>query len=196
MSPSDDGGERDKIVDAAIRCFERFGPQRTSMSDIADEAGISRRTLYRVFDDRSTLIEAILNDRLREIGESHSLRLDRFDTVEEALVEGSLSSVELGEADALYSEIVTHEHDASVERSLLRVSDTVRAGVAQAWQGVLDRARSEGRIRDGLSDDRAVDLIMTVQVIVLMRDDLGRAGRRDLLRDLLVPAILSDPQPT
>jgi AcrR family transcriptional regulator len=35
-----------KIVDAAVRCFERYGPQRTSMSDIAEEAGISRRTLY------------------------------------------------------------------------------------------------------------------------------------------------------
>jgi len=45
MSPAEQGDERDKIVDAAIRCFERFGPQRTSMNDIADEAGISRRAL-------------------------------------------------------------------------------------------------------------------------------------------------------
>lgn len=187
--PTDD--ER-KIMDAAVRCFARYGPQRTSMNDIAEEAGISRRTLYRVFDDRSTLVEKILNDRLRQIGESNVLDLDAFDAVEDAFVEGSLLSVELAEADELYSEIILHEHDASVERFLLRVDDIVRAGVADAWSSVIARGRRERRLRDDLSDGRVVDLIMTVQVIVLMRDDLGREGRRELLRDLLVPALVRD----
>ena len=57
-----------KIIDAAVRCFERYGPQRTSMNDIADEAGISRRTLYRIFGDRSDLIETLLHRRLAEMG--------------------------------------------------------------------------------------------------------------------------------
>ena len=67
-APDDLRGTRHEIVDAAVRCFERYGPQRTSMRDIAEEAGISRRTLYRVFDDRSALIEEIrrtLDDEAR-----------------------------------------------------------------------------------------------------------------------------------
>ncbi|MEM9610230.1 MAG: helix-turn-helix domain-containing protein [Actinomycetota bacterium] len=181
-----------KVMDAAVRCFERYGPQRTSMTDIAEEAGISRRTLYRVFDDRSTLVEAILNDRLFDLAGSRSLEIATLGSVEECIVEGSLRSIELGEADDLFSEIVTHEHDTSVERFLLRVTDGVRGRVARAWAPLIERCRAEGRLREGLSDDRVVDLVMTVQTVVLMRDNLGRDGRRALLRDLLVPAILTD----
>ena len=190
MSPPSPGGERDKIVDAAIRCFERFGPQRTSMNDIADEAGISRRTLYRQFDDRPALVAEILERRLSELHASVLAHLATYDDIEEALVEGSLFSVEAGESDDLVSEIVRHEHAGTPERFLLRVNETIAASVLESWSTVLERGRSEGRVRADLSDQRVVELVMTVQTVALLRDDLGRDGRRQLFRDLLVGALL------
>ena len=190
MSPPSAGGERDKIVDAAIRCFERFGPQRTSMNDIADEAGISRRTLYRQFDDRPALVAEILERRLSELHASVLAHLATYDDIEEALVEGSLFSVEAGESDDLVSEIVRHEHAGTPERFLLRVNETIAASVLESWSTVLERGRSEGRVRTDLSDQRVVELVMTVQTVALLRDDLGRDGRRQLFRDLLVGALL------
>ena len=189
MSPPSPGGERDKIVDAAIRCFERFGPQRTSMNDIADEAGISRRTLYRQFDDRPALVAEILERRLSELHASVLAHLATYDDIEEALVEGSLFSVEAGESDDLVSEIVRHEHAGTPERFLLRVNETIAASVLESWSTVLERGRSEGRVRTDLSDQRVVELVMTVQTVALLRDDLGRDGRRQLFRDLLVGAL-------
>ena len=190
MSPPSPGGERDKIVDAAIRCFERFGPQRTSMNDIADEAGISRRTLYRQFDDRPALVAEILERRLSELHASVLAHLATYDDIQEALVEGSLFSVEAGESDDLVSEIVRHEHAGTPERFLLRVNETIAASVLESWSTVLERGRSEGRVRTDLSDQRVVELVMTVQTVALLRDDLGRDGRRQLFRDLLVGALL------
>ena len=190
MSPPSAGGERDKIVDAAIRCFERFGPQRTSMNDIADEAGISRRTLYRQFDDRPALVAEILERRLSELHASVLAHLATYDDIQEALVEGSLFSVEAGESDDLVSEIVRHEHAGTPERFLLRVNETIAASVLESWSTVLERGRSEGRVRTDLSDQRVVELVMTVQTVALLRDDLGRDGRRQLFRDLLVGALL------
>jgi hypothetical protein len=46
------------------------------------------------------------------------------------------NSIELGEAHELIFEIVTHEHDVSVERFLLLLDDADRAGVAEAWSPV------------------------------------------------------------
>lgn len=193
MTPMNSSSERDKIVDAAVRCFERFGPQRTSMNDIADEAGISRRTLYRQFDDRPALVAEILDRRLSELHASVVAHLATYDDIETALIEGSLFSVEAGESDDLVAEIVRHEHAGTPERFLLRVNDSIAARVLESWSAVLARGRAQGRVRTDLSDTRVVELIMTVHTVALLRDDLGRNGRRAIFRDLLVAAVLYPP---
>jgi len=101
--------------------------------------------------------------------------------------------VEAGESDDLVSEIVRHEHAGTPERFLLRVNDAIAARVLESWSSVLDRGRVEGRVRADLGDMRIVELIMTVHTVALLRDDLGRGGRRALFRDLLVGAILRPP---
>ena len=40
---------RNRLIDAAIRSFVRYGVRKTTMSDIAEEAGVSRQTLYSFF---------------------------------------------------------------------------------------------------------------------------------------------------
>lgn len=37
----------DPVLDAAARCFARYGVRRTSVRDIADEMGVNRTTVYR-----------------------------------------------------------------------------------------------------------------------------------------------------
>ena len=44
------------ILDAAIRVFTRYGVKRTSMGDIAEEAGISRQTLYKAFKSKDDIL--------------------------------------------------------------------------------------------------------------------------------------------
>ena len=38
---------RELLLDATERCFERYGIAKTTIDDIADEAGVSRGTVYR-----------------------------------------------------------------------------------------------------------------------------------------------------
>ena len=45
--PSPPGGDLDPYLDAATRCFVRYGVRRTSVQDIADELGVNRTTIYR-----------------------------------------------------------------------------------------------------------------------------------------------------
>jgi AcrR family transcriptional regulator len=42
-------GTEARILNAALRCFARYGYGRTSMTDIATEAGVSRTALYKIF---------------------------------------------------------------------------------------------------------------------------------------------------
>ena len=45
-----------KIVDAAFRVFSRYGVKRTTMNDIAEEAGLVRQTLYTVYKNKDSRV--------------------------------------------------------------------------------------------------------------------------------------------
>ena len=48
------------IVDAAIAVFSRYGVKRTTMNDIASEAGIVRQTLYNVYANKDEVLRAAI----------------------------------------------------------------------------------------------------------------------------------------
>ena len=50
----------EKIIDAAVRRFSRYGVKRTSMNDIAGEAGIARQTLYNAFSNKDEVLRATI----------------------------------------------------------------------------------------------------------------------------------------
>jgi AcrR family transcriptional regulator len=49
---------RDKIVDAAMALHEKIGPRATSISAIAERAGVQRLTVYRHFKDDIAIFQA------------------------------------------------------------------------------------------------------------------------------------------
>ncbi|SLN68072.1 TetR/AcrR family transcriptional regulator [Roseisalinus antarcticus] len=46
------------ILDAAVRIFVRYGMRRATMADIAEEAGLSRQTLYDRFGGKDGIVVA------------------------------------------------------------------------------------------------------------------------------------------
>jgi len=47
-----------RIVEAAVELHEKVGPARTSLSSIAERAGVERQTYYRHFPDERSLLAA------------------------------------------------------------------------------------------------------------------------------------------
>lgn len=50
---------RARIIEAAMRCVDRWGPDRTSLSDVAAEIGVIRQTVYRYFPSTVDLFAAV-----------------------------------------------------------------------------------------------------------------------------------------
>lgn len=61
--------KRNAILEAAERIFGELGFQKTSMSDVAEAAGVSRPLLYRYFEDKSGLLSAVVERVLAEWNE-------------------------------------------------------------------------------------------------------------------------------
>jgi AcrR family transcriptional regulator len=55
-----DPGTRERILAAAIELLERDGLARLSMDDVADRAGVSRASVYRLYPGKSALFAALL----------------------------------------------------------------------------------------------------------------------------------------
>lgn len=85
---------RDRLIDAAERCFYRHGITASGVEAIAAEAGVTKRTLYNHFARKEDLVVAYLHrrqDRWLPVLESHLERAaDRtadLDTALDALVD-------------------------------------------------------------------------------------------------------------
>jgi AcrR family transcriptional regulator len=58
--PLDPGSAEANVVEAALRCIARWGIAKTTLDDIAREAGCSRATVYRLFPGgKASLIETV-----------------------------------------------------------------------------------------------------------------------------------------
>lgn len=50
---------RTRILDAAARCFARAGFHRSTMQDVAGEAGMSPANIYRYFDSKDAIVAGL-----------------------------------------------------------------------------------------------------------------------------------------
>ncbi|WP_051183424.1 TetR/AcrR family transcriptional regulator [Nocardia vinacea] len=57
--PRDDAEARERIIDAAMRCIDRHGARKATLSDVAAELGVIRQTVYRHFSSTEDLFAAV-----------------------------------------------------------------------------------------------------------------------------------------
>lgn len=59
MTRSKSDAKRQAIIDAALRLFSGYGYRRTSVGDVASEAGIAKGTVYIYFDTKEALFAGV-----------------------------------------------------------------------------------------------------------------------------------------
>ena len=150
---------REQILRAARSCFLRFGTEKTSMSDVASAADLSRGTVYRYFKDRADLIEGVFGYESHLFHESMRKQLDSLGTLEEQVIEcaGILASFEHDVASGARSRIdVSRERLAllltSHSEPLLR--DTIEFLVPYVEAGI-----ERGEVRSDVNARRASEWI-------------------------------------
>lgn len=186
---SSNGQSDQDVIDVAIRCFLRYGASRTSMGDIAEEAGISRKTLYRMFEDRSELINRVLSQVLNTMGKKVERKLNSYSDVRDAIIGGSIDSVKIGMKDKLFEDIVRNHMSYRIEQFLIFGNKKIREDMLRIWSPIIERGRKEGIIRSDLSNERVTELIQNVHALLLMRRGVSVARQRTFVKNLLWAAL-------
>ncbi|AZN38367.1 TetR/AcrR family transcriptional regulator [Paenibacillus albus] len=76
---------RDKILDAAARMFSRSGYHRSSMDEIALEAGVAKGTLYYHFPSKALMFRSLITEGLQMITETIRTEIDRDRSLQEQI---------------------------------------------------------------------------------------------------------------
>lgn len=88
--PADDGEARRRIMEAAVRCVQRFGVAKTSLADIAGEAGVTRPTVYSYFGGRDRVLHAAMLHAARDLSQRLAEHVRGFADPREQVVENLL----------------------------------------------------------------------------------------------------------
>jgi AcrR family transcriptional regulator len=180
---------RARILEAARACFARKGVAKTTMEDVAREAGIGRTILYRFYSGRSELVEAAIVERIRELAAGLADAAARHTTFAEALVEVSLATIETARHDGELHSLFESAGDIRLHQVLAgNYPPTVRL-VLDFWRPWFEKARAEGDMRADVRDEDAVEWIRGCYLSMILRDDLTVERERQLLTDFLLPAL-------
>ena len=184
---------RERILDAASRCFDRIGIRKTTMTVVANEARVTRTTLYRYFDNREALVVGVM---LRETHYFRERLLEATAGIEdigEFIVEGTLFC--LREAPNRPLHIYHFEGEASnLMGSLFLSSEQLFEIGIELLRPLFERAREQGLLREGIELTTLLEWVSRVTISYITTPStriVGEEEMRGLLRTLLLPAVMA-----
>jgi AcrR family transcriptional regulator len=107
---TDEVGE--SVVDAALAEFLAYGLRRTTVDLVARRAGVSRATLYRRFDGKDALVQAVLVRECRLFFRSVAAAVADVSTEADRLVEGFVVGVRYARTDRLLNRLLASDPEA------------------------------------------------------------------------------------
>lgn len=184
---------RERIVDAALACLDRYGPAKTHVDDVAAAAGVSRRTVYRYFANRE---ELVVTAWLRELESSFRLGIGDFvedvttaPALAEALADALAHLLEVVRANPLLLAVMTDERGGAA-LLLTRAADLLASYFRGGLEAPLAPFASAGLLRAVSLDEAAEWTARAVLSLLTAPSARTPAEEREFLRQVLVPAFV------
>jgi AcrR family transcriptional regulator len=155
------------VLDAARECVLAVGVRRTTFSDVARRAGVSRMTLYRRFPDLETVLSALMTREFGRVVEEARAAAESDASVRERAVAMVAGAAERLHADPLFDRLLDVDPELLLPYVTLRLGGMQRmavAGLAAELRG------ADGSVRDGDPEVLARGVELMARGFVLARD--------------------------
>jgi len=135
---------REQILDAAARAYTDKGVWSATMSDVADEAGVAKGTIYLYFDSKEKLLAGLQDRYTQEIvqrsrdlleGDTSGSGIERFDRFLEDMIDYYVERRDLHRA--LFHAAAVSEAESLHQMGEL-LKDFVQRGVEEGQFAVTD----------------------------------------------------------
>lgn len=147
-----------RILAAAEVCFARYGFQKTSMEDVAREAGVSRRSVYRHFPDKPALFREVRSARTRAHLAEVVRRTSEIDGLSAQIEEVARLTSRYVREDPISVAVRVSDPD-SLARAVTTEAHELLAMAVGAVVPLIEAARASGEVRVDLDVPRAAEWI-------------------------------------
>ena len=180
--PSGPEDARERLLEAAARCVQRYGLEKTGISDVASEAGVTRRTVYRYFPDRDALVSAALVRGVQDFADRARELLASLGSPGEMVVEGLAFAIRELPQDPLLGRALEAGQALLTESSFPAARGVLRS----VLQPLADAAGW-----DEAEADECGELVMRLVLSLMAAPIPGRdeAALRDFLTRRLLPSL-------
>jgi AcrR family transcriptional regulator len=192
VTPPVASSTRERLLEAAAICIRRTGIRRTTVGQIAEEAGVSRAWLYRLYPDKNTLIGAALMREDEEFwARAHAVVGAADDLADQVAAAVIFSRAEQPGALLLLLQQAEPEATAAVVGSGLR---HMVPGLAGFWHPYLEAAQARGEVRADLDVAQASEWVLRIVISLVSvagetMDINNPADVRAFLRTFLVAGL-------
>ena len=186
-----DGGLREQIFDAATVCFDRYGLRRATMDDVAAAAGVSRKTVYNYFDNKSSLLSEVIEREARRVADEARAGLSPKLRAGDLVVEAELALLDAARRSP-YVSLLLGPDAITLTAEVVDHSDRIAHVQRDYWYPILEPLRDAGalRVRD-LAE--LVEWLTFFHFVLVARPatfDGDDNRTRRMLRRYLLPALL------
>ncbi len=187
----DDEDARRRILDAAGRCIVRRGNTQFRMGEVADEAGVSRSTVYRYFPARDDVLLGLMLMRVDTALSELVRSLPALDDPVRSVPEMVLARVESVEGNPLNEALFAAESTA-VASALEKGSEPIVELLLRHYGPLLDRWEAAGLLYPDV-DFRSIVAWLHHATLFLLAPSWRRrpaAGKREFVERLVVRALV------
>lgn len=143
------------ILDGAEHCIRRFGIRKTSMADVAQQASVSRATLYNYCGDKDMLVEAVLQRANERFHDAAERQITPKRTLESKICTAVLWCLDQGDSEAMLDIRETEPETAAL---MVMQGGGIRRCLA-FWPKHIQLAISNKEIRTDIDVDFLADAI-------------------------------------
>ncbi|MBF6172148.1 TetR/AcrR family transcriptional regulator [Nocardia blacklockiae] len=173
------------ILDAGRACVEEFGVRRTTLTEVARRAGVSRPTVYRRWPDTGSLIAELL---VREMRGIVGRTIPASGPARARLVQGVVAGAAMLRSNRLFGKIFRTDTDLMLTYVFGRLGRNQRELIL-LFAAVIREGHRDGSIRAGDPDHLATMLLLIGQSVVQSAGTVGHLLDDDQLDAELARAI-------
>ena len=174
----------DLLLDAAMECVLAVGVRRTTLSDVARTAGVSRMTLYRRFPDVRGMLSALITREFGKILTAANEAARGEPTAREQLVVASVHTIRALAANPLMHAVIERDAELLLPYIMERIGTSQRM-TEDYLRAQLAAGQADGSIRaaDPAIQARTIFLLLQPYVFTI-RPSTSDLELEDLLSEL------------
>jgi AcrR family transcriptional regulator len=178
----------DRILDATLVCLSRYGVAKTTLDDVAREAGCARATVYRYFGGKQHLLLAAVDREGDRIVAAVDRAAAAGTTLEDGLVAAATTAARMLTDHPALQFVLAHEPEALLPAVTFEGGDRFLADAARALAPTFARFLPAARA------ERAAEWCTRVFLAYLGADDAPISMTdpdqvRELVRDFVAPGL-------